>query len=286
MTDREPATQAPAFAPRAAARVEALDAQLREAQAGLESFACGLVDAFNPHLGGHGRRVAALVDAFAAFRQLPDAGREATRNAALYHDLGLLGARHRASSLPSAARSETDRTLILLHPDAGAAQLRNLHWLAPAAPLVAAHHERWDGGGYPRKLRGEQIPIGARILAVCDAYDEMLNKPADARVQSSETDVLTHLRQERGRQFDPRVVDLFFRMLDNRPPPRVGTFHPAEVAITVRQLRPGQRLARNIVNAVGLTMLAKGAIVQDTHVLRLQRLRDTRAVVEPIYIEP
>lgn len=286
MTDRVPQSQAPAVASRAAARAETLDAQLRAARAGVENFACGMVDVFNPHLGGHGRRVAALVDAFAAYRQLPDAGREATRNAALYHDLGMLGIRRRALFTPWAELDETDRSLILLHPDVGAAQLRNIHWLAPAASLVAAHHERWDGTGYPRKLRGEHIPMGARILAVCDTYDEMTNKPADAPARFSETEVWAHLRKERGRRFDPQVVDLFFRMLDIHPPARAAAGQATEIALTLDQLRPGQRLARNIVNAVGLTMLAKGSIVQDTHLLRLQRLRDTRAVVEPIYVEP
>ena len=71
--------------------------------------------------------------------------------------------------------------------------------------IVRASHERWDGGGYPDGLRGEQIPLGARIISVCDAYDAMISDRCYQRARSHE-DALAELRAHAGTQFDPAVV--------------------------------------------------------------------------------
>jgi len=74
--------------------------------------------------------------------------------------------------------------------------------------LILSHHERWDGGGYPRGLKGGEIPQGARILAVVDAYESMTVGRAHRAAKSRE-EALGELRRLKGRQFDPRVVDAF-----------------------------------------------------------------------------
>lgn len=258
--------------------------ELRRAREGTESLVCALLDHFNPHLGGHGRRVATLVERLAQYMDVDAAARIDLRNAALFHDIGMIGIERRKLFTPFAELSETDHNLILLHTEFGAAQLRVLEWLAPAAPAVAAHHERWDGSGYPARLRGESIPLAARILSVCDAYDEMLNKPPDAPVHFTRDQVVDHLLSERNRQFDPRVVEMFLTMIEKMAR-EAATGGPVEIALTVGQLSPGHKLARDLVNAEGMIMLTTGTVLRDAHIMRLQSLRGSRAVVEPIYVE-
>ena len=264
---------------------ENLQAQVTANRAGVETMLCGLVDSFNPHLGGHGRRVARLVDLLAVRFKVSYPAHQALRYAALFHDIGMLGVQRTVLFTPWGELTETDRSLILAHSDIGASHLRALPWYEASAAAVAAHHEHWDGSGFPRRLTGEDIPIGARILAVCDTYDEILNKPADAPLQFTEIEVLEHLRQHRGRKFDPRVLDMFLGIVEESSPheeerrPLDG-----EVPLSLSELRSGHCLSRDLMSVAGLVLLTKGTVLAEANVLRLQALRGTNAVVEPVYL--
>lgn len=265
---------------------EQLQAQVTANRAGVEAMLCGLIDTFNPHLGGHGRRVARLVDLLALRFKVSYASHQALRHAALFHDIGMLGIPRSVLFTPWDELSETDRSLILAHADIGASHLRALPWYEAAASAVAAHHEHWDGSGFPRGLAGEDIPIGARILAVCDTYDEMLNKPADAPRQFSEPEVLDQLRQHRGRKFDPRVVDLFLSIVaDGSPHEQERKVPDGEMPLSLSELRAGHCLSRDLMNVAGLVLLTKGSVLAESNVLRLRALRGLNAVVEPVYVQ-
>ncbi|MBU0595567.1 HD-GYP domain-containing protein [Candidatus Bipolaricaulota bacterium] len=98
------------------------------------------------------------------------------------------------------------------HPDLGAEMLKEKAFLHGAAKIVKAHHERFDGSGYPRGLKGEEIPIGARIIAVVDTYDAITSiRPYQAAQVKEEA--LKELRNGAGTQFDPRVVDAFIEII-------------------------------------------------------------------------
>ena len=265
---------------------EHLQAQVTANRAGVEAMLCGLIDTFNPHLGGHGRRVARLVDLLAVRFKVSYPAHQALRHAALFHDIGMLGVQRAVLFTPWGDLTETDRSLILSHPEIGASHLRVLPWYEASAPAVAAHHEHWDGSGFPRRLAGEDIPIGARILAVCDTYDEMLNKPADAPAQFNESEVLEHLRQHRGHQFDPRVVDMFLSIVDESSPHEEERKVPqGEQPVSLSELKPGHCLSRDLMNVAGLVLLTKGTVLAEANVLRLCALRGMNAVVEPVYVQ-
>jgi HD-GYP domain-containing protein (c-di-GMP phosphodiesterase class II) len=87
--------------------------------------------------------------------------------------------------------------------------------LRDVAPIVRASHERWDGGGYPDRIAGEAIPLGARIIAVCDAYDAMITT-RPYRSGMIEEEALVELQRCSGSQFDPRVVAAFVRVVERR----------------------------------------------------------------------
>ena len=103
---------------------------------------------------------------------------------------------------------EDDRRAVQQHPEVGVEMIRPLEYLGPVRDLILAHHERWDGGGYPRGLREHEIPLGARILAVVDAFESMTaGRPF--RAARSPEEAVAELRREAGRQFDPEVVEAF-----------------------------------------------------------------------------
>jgi HD-GYP domain-containing protein (c-di-GMP phosphodiesterase class II) len=103
------------------------------------------------------------------------------------------------------------------HPLIGERILLAAPALRPVARLVRSSHERWDGGGYPDGLRGGDIPLGARVVAVCDAFDAMTTeRPYRERV--SEAEALAELRRCAGSQFDPVVVAAFCRVIAREHP--------------------------------------------------------------------
>ena len=99
-----------------------------------------------------------------------------------------------------------------LHPELGAQLLRPLEAVGAVREVVLSHHEWWDGSGYPRRLEGADIPIGARVLAVVDAYESMTLGRAHRRALTRE-EALVEIGRLEGRQFDPEVVEAFERAL-------------------------------------------------------------------------
>jgi HD-GYP domain-containing protein (c-di-GMP phosphodiesterase class II) len=160
-----------------------------------------------PALLAHAREVAGLAAEVAHALGLDRGGREEVARAAELHDVGKLAipAEILAKRGPLAA---DERELMRGHTLVGEAMICAAPALRRVALLVRASHERWDGLGYPDGLRGEAIPLGARIVAVCDAYSAMCEDRPYGHVLS-EAEALAELRRCSGTQFDPRVVHAF-----------------------------------------------------------------------------
>ena len=137
---------------------------------------------------------------------LSDAEVQAVRTAALLHDVGNMAVPEHILAKPEALTPE-EFERVKLHPRAGAEILRDVPFGAPVAELVLCHHERWDGLGYPAGLRGNAIPVGARILAIADCYSTLqIDRPY--RPARSAVAALAVLHEYSGTAFDPELVDL------------------------------------------------------------------------------
>jgi len=141
---------------------------------------------------------------------------KAIQAAALLHDTGKLAVPERILNKPgklTAAEFETMKS----HVDVGADILSSIDFPYPVVPIVRAHHECWDGSGYPRGLRHDEIPIGARILSVVDCFDA-ITSDRPYRSAMSDEEALAIIRSRRGSAYDPTVVDVFERVCrDIRP---------------------------------------------------------------------
>ena len=159
---------------------------------------------------------------------LSDAEVQAVRTAALLHDIGNMAVPEHILSKPDALTTE-EFERVKIHPRVGADILRNVDFGAPVSELVLCHHERWDGLGYPAGLRGENIPLGARILAIADCYST-LQADRPYRPARTEAAAIGVLREFAGTSFDPALVDLLIARLHRsarrerrgRRPERVG----------------------------------------------------------------
>jgi response regulator RpfG family c-di-GMP phosphodiesterase len=162
------------------------------------------VDVLNP---GHSRHVAALADMMTRRLGLSDAERRNVHFAALLHDIGKIRLDH-VLLRSQGPLSEEGRRELQGHPALALELLKPIIVLEEILPIIHAHHERWDGKGYPRGLAGEDIPLGARVVAVADAFDAMTGSSAYGP-RRPEAEALTELEACAGTQFDPRLVKLF-----------------------------------------------------------------------------
>jgi putative nucleotidyltransferase with HDIG domain len=137
--------------------------------------------------------------------------------AALLHDIGKIGVPEQVL-VKTTPLDDSDWAWIRLHPTLGCNMIQSIRVLEDAAPLVIAHQEKVDGSGYPYGLRGSAIPLGARIVAVADAYDAMTTNRVYRRARSH-SDAVAEIDHHRGRHFDVQVVEAFMDVLKNGPPP-------------------------------------------------------------------
>ncbi|MGH9664153.1 MAG: HD domain-containing phosphohydrolase, partial [Bryobacteraceae bacterium] len=134
---------------------------------------------------------------------------EALRAAALLHDIGKLAVPEHIISKPGRLTPEEFEKM-KIHPVVGAEILDRVQFPYPVAPIVSAHHEKWDGSGYPKGLAGEQIPLGARILSVVDCLDALASDRQYRRALPL-NEALAKIEEEAGKSFDPAVVEVLKR---------------------------------------------------------------------------
>ncbi len=178
--------------------------------AAMESLSA-TVDARDAYTAGHSRRVQQLALAIGRELGLSQAELDLLGHAALFHDIGKLAIPD-AILLKPASLTEEEWELMQRHADEGARIIDRLGFLNDAVPAIRHHHERFDGTGYPDRLKGEEIPLGARIIHVADALDSMLTTRI-YRAARPATEALDELRQAAGTQFCPRCVAALERIL-------------------------------------------------------------------------
>ena len=184
----------------------------------------------HPDLGDHVDSVAALTDKLGVELGMTEEDRTTLWQAAALHDIG-------KAAVPDAileqARAPRRRGMGVHAPphrsSASASSTAHQRWPA-AARLVRSSHERFDGKGYPDQLAGDEIPLGARIVAVCDAYDAMVSDRPYRRAMPGER-AIQELRRCAGTQFDPAVVDAFILAIAR---PTADAFARSETALLAR----------------------------------------------------
>ncbi len=186
---------------------------LRErSTAAMESLSA-TVDARDSYTAGHSRRVRKLALAVGRELELSEPELDLLGHAALFHDIGKLAVPD-SILLKPARLSLEEWGVMRKHADEGARIIERLGFLADAVPAIRHHHERWDGGGYPDGLAGEDIPLGARIIHVADALDSMLTTRIYQAPRPAE-EALEQLRSGTGKQFCPRCARCAERILVN-----------------------------------------------------------------------
>jgi len=145
---------------------------------------------------------------------MPDAEIETIKLGAMLHDLGKIGINESILLKPGKLTNE-EYELVKQHPQIGAEIVRTVHALKDTLPLILYHHERFDGSGYLKGLKAEEIPIGARIIGIADVY-QALRSDRPYRKSYSKEEALEIIKEGSGKQFDPKLVDALLELAKNK----------------------------------------------------------------------
>ena len=238
-------------------KLEELNASLEQNLDRSVELCLRTMQTFYPTLGSQARRVFELCKAMADGLKLPHEQRRALEIAAWLHDIGLVGVpRHLIKRWEQSPHSieEAERALICHHPILGEELVDFGHNLREVGPAIRAHHEHFDGSGYPDRLAGENIPWLARLLSVAVAYAES-NHDSDVTIEL--------IKQGSGSAFDPEAVRIFLRHLPRAVVPR------KQREVLLSELRPGMVLAKGIYTANGMLLIPDGQRLTETYIEKL-----------------
>jgi putative two-component system response regulator len=184
-------------------------AQLHQAYEASLTVLANAIDVRDPSTRGHVERVTEYAHAIAVSMGFQGHSLEQLRFGAILHDIGKIIIQESTLFKPGEL-NEKEWQEIRMHPVSGAEMIKDIPYLSEAVPIVRHHHERWDGKGYPDKLAGEDIPIGARLVCIADCFDAMtIDRPY--RRGFSLEEALQEIMRCKSSQFDPMVVNAFLQ---------------------------------------------------------------------------
>ena len=192
-----------------------------------------IVDAKDAYTAGHSQRVQRIALAIAGELGLEAKRLDALRFGSLFHDIGKLRVPDAVLTKP-ASLTVHEFAIVKRHPADGADIVGHLSRLRESVAIIRHHHERWDGAGYPDGLAGDEIPLEAAVAGLADAWDAMTTDRPYKRALSRQ-EALAQVREGRGSQFHPEVVDAFLRALKRRP----AEFAPNEPVVVPAQALAG-----------------------------------------------
>lgn len=215
---------------------------------------------------GHSRQVADLAGKLARRLGKADEEEQDLVYAALLHDIGKIGLPDSLAGKPYNALTADETREVQKHPVMGQAVLMALEPLHEATRLIRSHHERYDGQGYPDGLKGEAIPLGARILSVVNDYDDLLRGTLLTE-RLPDVQARQFLRENGGKRYDRQVVDAFLALLDEEQQ-ETGTEQYRQVK--TGGLQSGMVLAQDLVTEDGILLLSSGYTLSDVLIEKMQ----------------
>ncbi len=231
-------------------------------------------------LAGHSRKVANHSRKIALKMGLKKEECQTIMIAGLLHDIGKIGLSDSILKVPYSELNGEDLRRFKKHSVEGQAALMALEPLEGATVLIRHHHEQYDGLGYPDGLKGKEIPIGARILAVANDYEALLSGSLVSNSQSKEQ-AIEFLRRNRSKRYDSKVVDVFLDLIGFRG--RVQGDAKC-VQISSHMLRPGMVVAKDTFSKSGILLLVEGHVITKSIIDRIENYERSLSEKLSVYI--
>lgn len=260
-------------------QLQTLYAQLDQSFTDVIRVFVSLLELRDSHEAGHSRRVAAAAKYIAEKLHLADEEVRDIEIAASLHEIGKLSLPDTLMAKPENTLTPTEREMVQRCPIVGQAILMGIGSLEYVGRMIYYHRERYDGLGYPEKLSGIDIPLGARIIAVADALDRMLFGQGET-IKRTAASVRDELARQAGHLFDPQIVLASLDYLDTLRQTR----HDSRIVkIALNLLQPGLMLARDLMSSSGALLMPHDTLLTITHVERIRNFARVESI-ESIYV--
>jgi response regulator RpfG family c-di-GMP phosphodiesterase len=253
-----------------------------------------LVEKHNPLLAGHNRRVGFLTREIVQLMDLPENETIHIEIAALLHDIGKLGFSQKLLEYKEEQWTPEEKKIFQSHPRYGQETVYFVKKLDHVGVIVRTHHERYDGQGYPDQLKEEEIPLGARIIAVVDAFDKIVNLQVNVGnainiVKASQNQLdgeklleaaaILHLKQDSFLAYDPDIVKVFLTLLKTKK-----IVYPEEKKILIENLEEGMILTKPLYSSSGRFLLPQKTTLTSGLIHKLKMLHENDPITEVVYI--
>lgn len=241
---------------------------LKQNYNGMISAFSSLVEMRGQRIQQHARNVSELATAAAREHGLMPEEVETIRIAALLHDIGEIGIPEKVLEKPQEYMTLDDLALYSQHPVRGQMAIDSIDDLRAAGVLIRHHHENFNGTGFPDHLKGDEIPVGARILAYADQLDRAVAGGGDTAEQA-----LTRVELSLGIRLDPELQRVFRKVARYAyfTMPEIDPNATVELELRPDELRKGMLLTRDVISGTGLLLLNKGVVLDQTQIESIQR---------------
>jgi response regulator RpfG family c-di-GMP phosphodiesterase len=196
--------------------------------------------------------------------------------AALLHTAGLIGVPKQLLEVDEKVLRENEKAVLMHAPVLAQSLFSSIDTLRQAGLLIRSHRERYDGAGYPDRLKGEEIPFGSRVIALCRVFDDARHGRHGPHMN---TNALEPIMSERGRGLDPAVVDGFIGFLKSWKEEK------AKEAVSINELGEGMTLAENLMTVKGRLLVAKGTRLSAELIEKILKFDRIEPLVATVHVE-
>lgn len=268
-----------------------LEANLYSTVKAFSSFA----ERQDPVLAGHERRVGHISSEIAKTMKYPENEIAHIEIAGLLHDIGKIGFSHRLMDYKEKDWNAADKEAYRKHPCNGQDIVQFIKKLDHVGIMVRTHHERYDGLGFPDKLKREEIPLGARIIAVADAYDKIINLKIDldnaiTKMKGENTGLegesflqeaaILHLQQESSLKYDPDVTKILLAIIKEKK-----LVHGGYKIVSLNELEQGMILTKPLYSSSGRFLLPAQTPMTFGYIQKLKMLNVNDPIIEDIFVQ-
>jgi len=237
-----------------------------------------LIELIRPAISSHAKRVTNMAKGFAKDMGWPNENLRDLEVAGLLHDIGKLAIPADILRKNKDKLTEVEKEMLNNHPILGQNMLGAIDSFNKIGQIIRSHHERWDGGGFPDGLRGEDIPKEARLLSLCNIYDHLKND------QEGVSQIFIHkfFRNNSGTTFDPKMVEFVMSIFLEEAGEEENE---RRLQILPHELKPGMILAHSLMTGKGIFLLPEGQLLKETHIRSIhdiQKVDPIAGVIEVI----
>ena len=236
------------------------------------------LEVYYPYFGSHAKRVSLLSRLIAEKLNLNENVIEDIEIAGLLHDIGMISVPVHLMNIPFSQMNQDEIELVKRHPIIGEEIFKAFEEMYRVRKFIRSHHEYYNGTGFPDELKGNDIPIGARIISVSDAYDEISHHGVFMK-KPSHVEAINHIVKRKELQFDPRIVTTFLEVLHDLKAQKTK-----EREVSWKDLEEGMVLAQDIYTKSGVFILAKGTILNKIFLTKLEYYLKSGAIDNKFYI--